>query len=111
MTIEPRHTAERDHTSRHVEAVDPVVARSGADLLAAAVRAERDAHAALDDARSLVLEARSVGITWAQVGRAFGVTRQAAMRRWRLEASGGAQGPEGRSAAASGARLRKRHSL
>lgn len=31
----------------------------------------------------LVARARADGATWAEVGAAFGVTRQAALRRWR----------------------------
>ncbi|MBA2283072.1 MAG: hypothetical protein H0W25_17820 [Acidimicrobiia bacterium] len=56
--------------------------------LAMAVLADQIAQLVHDLARSLVVLARSEdGASWTDVGVAFGVTRQAALRRWRIEPS------------------------
>ncbi len=54
----------------------------GAELvrLADAARRLADAAAALDEAAS---DARRAGASWAQIGDAAGLTRQAAQQRWR----------------------------
>lgn len=56
--------------------------------LAMAVLADHISQQVHGLTRSLVGVARSEdGASWAEVGAAFGVTRQAALRRWRTEAS------------------------
>lgn len=56
--------------------------------LAMAVLADHISQQAHELTRSLVSMARSAdGVTWAEVGEAFGVTRQAALRRWRTDLS------------------------
>ncbi len=54
----------------------------GAELvrLGDATRRLADAAAALDEAAS---DARRAGASWAQIGDAAGLTRQAAQQRWR----------------------------
>ena len=54
----------------------------GAELvrLSDAARRLADAAAALDEAAS---DARRAGASWAQIGDAAGLTRQAAQQRWR----------------------------
>lgn len=64
-----------DHRSR---------GHAGVSHLAMAVLAEQISRQVHELARSLVALARSDGgASWAEVGDAFGVTRQAALRRWR----------------------------
>lgn len=56
--------------------------------LAMAVLAEHISQEVHELTRSLVELARSEDrATWAEVGHAFGVTRQAALRRWRTDLS------------------------
>jgi hypothetical protein len=55
----------------------------GASHLDMAVLADSIARQLHGLAALLVARARSDGATWAEVGGAFGVTRQAALRRWR----------------------------
>lgn len=54
---------------------DPAALRGVVDAEAAVRQAQRDLHDA-------VAEARSVGHTWADVGAALGITRQAAFKRF-----------------------------
>lgn len=62
--------------------------RTGLSHLAMAVLADHISQQVHELTRSLVSMARSAdGVTWAEVGTAFGVTRQAALRRWRTELS------------------------
>lgn len=60
----------------------------GLSHLAMAVLADHISQQVHELARLLVALARSEdGASWADVGDAFAVTRQAALRRWRTEAS------------------------
>ncbi len=70
------------------EALDRRAGARAPRHLAMAVLADRIATQVHELARSLVMLARSEdGATWAEVGNAFGVTRQAALRRWRTDLS------------------------
>lgn len=63
-----------------------VAPTGGLGPLDMAVLADQIAGQVHELARSLVGLARSEdGASWADVGQAFGVTRQAALRRWRTE--------------------------
>lgn len=74
-----------DHRSR---------GHAGVNHLAMALLAEQVSAQAHELARSLVALARSEeGASWAEVGDAFGVTRQAALRRWRPSGRPGRVGP------------------
>lgn len=68
-----------DHRAGDVQGLSP---------LAMAVLADQISQQVHGLARSLVELARSEnGASWADVGDAFAVTRQAALRRWRTPAS------------------------
>lgn len=62
------------------------VSAGGPSPLTMAVLADQIAEQVHELAHSLVGLARSEdGASWADIGQAFGVTRQAALRRWRPE--------------------------
>lgn len=67
---------EAAHSTRH----DDMDATTETVLRSFVVMADR-AEAIL---RAEVIRARSMGLTWAQVGAAFGITRQAAQQRFGL---------------------------
>jgi hypothetical protein len=60
------------------------VATSDAEDLAALIKLQAQVEAAMLDA---IRGLRSSGVTWEEIGQAFGTTRQAALMRWgpRLE--------------------------
>ena len=80
-----------DALAQLAEALDRRSGGAGApNHLAMAVLADRISQQVHELTRSLVGVARSAdGVTWAEVGDAFGVTRQPALRRWRTELSSG----------------------
>ena len=45
--------------------------------------AKRDIHAAEDELRAAVRQARAAGYSWSAIGRTLGITRQAAQERFR----------------------------
>lgn len=72
-----------DALVRLAEALDPQPDDDSVSHLDMAVLAASISHQLRGLAGLLVSRARSDGATWAEVGAAFGVTRQAALRRWR----------------------------
>ena len=72
-----------DALVRLAEALDPQPGDDSVSHLAMAVLADSISHQLRGLAGLLVSRARSDGATWGEVGAAFGVTRQAALRRWR----------------------------
>ncbi len=83
-----QHPALVNALVRLADALDrhSVSATGGLSPLAMAVLADQIADQVHELAHSLVGLARSEdGASWADVGQAFGVTRQAALRRWRPE--------------------------
>lgn len=72
-----------DALIRLAEALDRRPGNAGASHLDMAVLADSISHQLRGLAELLVMRARAEGATWAEVGAAFGVTRQAALRRWR----------------------------
>lgn len=81
-----QHPSLVDALAQLADALDrrSVSATGGLSPLAMAVLADQIAEQVHELARSLVSLARSEdGASWADIGQAFGVTRQAALRRWR----------------------------
>lgn len=72
-----------DALGRLAEALDRRPGDVAVSHLDMAVLAESISHQLRGLAELLVMRARADGATWADVGVAFGVTRQAALRRWR----------------------------
>ena len=72
-----------DALGRLAEALDRRPGDERTSHLDMAVLADSISHQVRALARQLVARARSDGATWAEIGAAFGVTRQAALRRWR----------------------------
>lgn len=72
-----------DALVRLAEALDRPPDDDGGSHLDMAVLADSISQQLHGLAGLLVARARSDGATWAAVGAAFGVTRQAALRRWR----------------------------
>lgn len=72
-----------DALGRLAEALDRRSGDVAASHLDMAVLADSISHQLRGLAELLVMRARSDGVTWADVGAAFGVTRQAALRRRR----------------------------
>lgn len=68
---------------RLADALDRPPTGDGSSNLEMAVLAESISRQLHGLAGLLVARARADGATWAEVGAAFGVTRQAALRRWR----------------------------
>ncbi len=58
------------------------VAMTGPDDLAALVAAAQVLRTLADDVEARVFNARAAGSTWAEVGEALGMTRQAAQQRF-----------------------------
>lgn len=72
-----------DALVRLADALDRRPAGDGTTSLEVAVLAESISRQLHGLAGLLVARARAEGATWAEVDAAFGVTRQAALRRWR----------------------------
>jgi hypothetical protein len=72
-----------DALVRLADALDQPPKGDGTSNLEMAVLAESISRQLHSLAGLLVARARADGATWAEVGAAFGVTRQAALRRWR----------------------------
>lgn len=72
-----------DALDRLAEALDPQPADDRVSHLDMAVLADSISQQLRGLAGLLVSRARADGATWGEVGAAFGVTRQAALRRWR----------------------------
>lgn len=72
-----------DALGRLAEALDRRPGVDGTSHLDMAVLADSISRQLHGLAGLLVARARTDGASWAEVGAAFGVTRQAALRRWR----------------------------
>lgn len=83
-SIEPIQLPDLAHALvRLADALDRLPKGDGTSNLEMAVLAESISHQLHSLAGLLVARARADGATWAEVGATFGVTRQAALRRWR----------------------------
>lgn len=72
-----------DALVRLADSLDRPPGDDGASHLEMAVLADSISHQLHGLAGLLVARARADGASWTEVGAAFGVTRQAALRRWR----------------------------
>lgn len=72
-----------DALVRLADSLDRGPDEDGASHLDMAVLADSISRQLHGLAAFLVARARADGATWTEVGAAFGVTRQAALRRWR----------------------------